>query len=76
MNRAEIPGNAGDVMEKKFLTPVEVSERYSGAIDVRTLANWRSVGKGPPFTKIGGKVLYQFDSLIEWEQARTVLPST
>ena len=62
-------------MGKTFLTPVEVSERYGGAIDVATLANWRAAGKGPPFTKIGGKVLYRFDSLIEWEQARTVVPS-
>lgn len=57
---------------KKFLTPQELSERYGGRISVRTLANWRSQGSGPPFTKIGGAILYDNDRLSEWEQRNTV----
>ena len=48
-----------DVEPKKlFLTPAEVSERYGYGLSVRTLANWRSSGTGPVFSKIGGCVLY------------------
>lgn len=55
-----------------YLTPSEVSERYRGKIKVRTLANWRSSGKGgPPYTKLGGKVAYPLSLLIEWEARRT-----
>lgn len=54
-----------------FLTPKEVSDRYKKKITERTLANWRSSGEGPRFTKIGGRVLYSLDSVIEWESRRT-----
>jgi len=50
----------------QFLTTQEVSDRYSGKISARTLNN------GPPFTKIGGKVLYPVSKLVEWEQRNTV----
>lgn len=55
-----------------FLTPAELVERYKGKITVRTLANWRSNGVSPPFTKVGGRILYPFDELVEWEHRRTV----
>jgi hypothetical protein len=57
---------------KQFLTPVELSERWGGRINVRTLANWRSSGDGPPFFKIGGAVLYGIDVLEKWEAERLV----
>ena len=43
-------------MEKKLLCPKDVEEIYS--IGIRTLANWRSLGEGPGYVKLGGKVLY------------------
>lgn len=55
-----------------YLTPAKVSERWGGRITVRTLNNWRTNGQGPPFTKIGGAVLYRADELDRWEKARTV----
>ncbi len=58
--------------KKQFLTPAEVSERYEGNLSVRTLANWRSQGTGPAFSKIGGSVLYPLNKLIEWEEMNTV----
>lgn len=67
----EVPG-AGISATKRFLTPQEVSARYDGRITVRTLANWRSQGKGPPFTKVGGPILYPVDQLETWEQSNTV----
>ena len=56
----------------EFLTPAEVSARYSGRISVRTLSNWRNLGSGPPYTKLGGKVLYPLERLVEWERRNTV----
>ncbi len=55
-----------------FLTPSEVSARYGGNITERTLANWRSQGSGPEYTKIGGKIMYPVFKLVEWEQRNTV----
>jgi hypothetical protein len=56
----------------QFLTAQDVSTRYGGKISVRTLNNWRNIGNGPPFTKVGGKVLYSLEKLIEWEKRNTV----
>lgn len=58
-------------MEVQYLTPTELAARYKGRITVRTLANWRSTKNGPRFTKIGGRVLYPVDAVIEWEKSRT-----
>jgi hypothetical protein len=57
---------------KLFLTPAELVERYNGKVTIRTLANWRSAGISPPFTKVGGRILYPLNQLIEWEKRRTV----
>jgi len=57
---------------KKFLTPSELSQRWGGRITVRTLANWRSSGSGPPFTKIGGAILYDANRVNDWETSNTV----
>lgn len=61
-----------DVNGKKYFTPEELVERYKCQVTVRTLANWRSAGTSPPFTKIGGRILYPVQDLIEWEKRRTV----
>lgn len=55
-----------------YLTPAEVAERFRGTISVRTLANWRSMGIGPKFTKVGGRILYPVHEVVEWEAQRTV----
>lgn len=57
---------------KKFLTPSEVVERYEGKISTRTLANWRCSGVGPPYVKVGGRILYKIELVVEWENNRTV----
>jgi predicted DNA-binding transcriptional regulator AlpA len=36
------------------------------------LNNWRSEGGGPPFCKLGGRVLYRLKDLDRWLDARTV----
>ncbi|MDO3620230.1 helix-turn-helix domain-containing protein [Ralstonia pseudosolanacearum] len=55
-----------------YLTPQQLAARYNNRISVRTLANWRSAGTGPTFSRIGGRILYRLDSLVEWENKRTV----
>lgn len=55
-----------------YLTPTELVQRYRGSITIRTLANWRSTGEGPRYTKIGGRVLYPVDAVKTWEESRTL----
>jgi hypothetical protein len=43
-------------LEHQFLTPTEVASRLR--VSAKTLANWRSQNKGPPHTKLGGRILY------------------
>lgn len=58
--------------DAKYLTPQELSDRYRGEITVRTLANWRCLGVGPKFTKVGGRILYPLAEVLSWERSRTV----
>lgn len=55
-------------MSAEYLTAKELSQRYCGAITIGTLAAWRSMKKGPPYTKIGDKVLYPIVELKSWEK--------
>ena len=38
--------------ESKFLTPVDVTERYRGGVSPGTLSNWRTQKIGPSYVKI------------------------
>lgn len=51
----------------EFFTADDLVIRWKQTITVGTLANWRSKKRGPPFVKIGGKVLYPVAALLEWE---------
>lgn len=62
-------------MFSEALTPEELSARWKGRITVGTLANWRSRGYGPGFTKVGARVLYPLESVITWEKAQHNDPS-
>jgi hypothetical protein len=50
--------------DKRYADPFEV-ERITG-IPRSTLAKRRVYGDGPPFVKIGAKVLYDIDELKDW----------
>lgn len=53
----------------------EGNERLSGGgITKGTWRNWRSAGKGPPFYRVGGRVLYKRSEVVEWIEAHRVLP--
>lgn len=60
--------------QKTFLNAVQLAKRWNNAVSPGTLANWRSQGKGPPYQKIGSKVLYRLDLVIEWEQKQQIQP--
>jgi hypothetical protein len=55
----------------KLLTPGQLALRWRGTISLGTLANWRSLGKGPPFLKLGGRVRYPVDGLVAYEKQNT-----
>ena len=52
---------------EKYLTPDELCARWKGATALGTLANWRSLGVGPIWTKLRGRVLYALVDVETWE---------
>lgn len=64
-------------MSDDLLTPIELAAMLD--MSPRTLANWRSNGKGPPYVKIGveppeghqdrRKVRYQRQTAEQWASA-------
>ena len=54
----------------EYATPEDLVERYRGRVTKRTLNNWRCNKEGPLPTKIGGRVLYKWSDVFEWERSR------
>jgi len=50
--------------EYEYLTPKDVSERFN--VSTKTLANWRSQGKGPAYFKLGNKIKYSIEKVKKW----------
>ncbi|WP_313679762.1 helix-turn-helix transcriptional regulator [Corynebacterium stationis] len=46
--------------------PAELSEELG--VNVGTLANWRSTGKGPKFVRIAGRIHYMRTDVEQWIQ--------
>ena len=55
-------------MSDSFFTPEDLAQRWE--IMLTTLDQWRWSGKGPIFTKIGGKVRYSVKDVEHYEQQR------
>ena len=53
-------------MTNPFLTSKEVADRWR--LSDQTLANWRSAGKGPPFIRVGSRVLYPIEGIHAYEK--------
>ncbi len=54
-------------MDKKFLTESEVAEMIG--LSRQTLANWRSLGRGPAYCKIGGHaVRYSKEEILRFAE--------
>lgn len=54
-----------------FLTPDALLARWKSQVTSATLATWRCRGSGPPFVKIGGRVLYRLEDVVAWEAKNT-----
>lgn len=65
-------GRTSVVHQESLATPAEVAAFLGGDFSEKTLANWRSAGKGPKFLKVGGLVRYRWSSVNAWvdEQSR------
>lgn len=57
----------------KYFRPEEVCRRWRDQIKPDTLANWRSLQIGPPYSKFGKTVLYRVDLLEQWERKNLYL---
>lgn len=63
-----VEGDRGSAREL-FLTPQELVERWRGRVTLKTLENWRGLGKGPDFYRVSrGIVLYRIADVDEWER--------
>lgn len=56
--------------QAEYLTIDELAARWKGVVHKGTLANWRAATpvRGPAFVKIGTKVLYPLEKVVQWEQ--------
>lgn len=54
--------------EDPWLTREEVSERLQ--VPVKTLAQWASAKKGPPYRRFGRHTRYKLSQCISWENAQ------
>jgi hypothetical protein len=53
----------------KHLHQVELARRWQ--ISPRTLERWRWLKAGPPYLKIGGRVVYRLEDVESFELAQT-----
>lgn len=49
-----------------FVTEDQLAQRWH--MSPRTLQRWRQEGKGPPYLKLGGRVVYPLAEVEVWEQ--------
>lgn len=56
----------GAPMDQRHLNEFELSDRWH--ISERTLQRWRWKKKGPPYLKIGGRVVYRLSDIEAWEE--------
>lgn len=58
--------NAGPAARPvKHLNQIALSDRWG--ISHRTLERWRWIGEGPPYLKIGGRVVYRLEDIERYE---------
>lgn len=51
---------------KVYLTSAQLAERWQS--DTGTLANMRSQGRGPDYTKPAGRILYDIHDVLRYEE--------
>jgi hypothetical protein len=72
MTVISVPGTEpeGGHRDDERLTPDEVVARWRHRVNKKTLANWRSLGTGPRFTRIGNRILYPLTAIMSYEEKR------
>ena len=61
-------------MAKKLLSTAEVAALTG--LKPKTLANWRSQNKGPPYVKVSAYLVrYPEDRLAKWIDSRLIVPN-
>src|SRR6266511_2940742 len=58
--------------KEELLTVDDLVDRYRGLVPKRTIDYWRYTKKGPPFIKIGRRVLHPLAGVIAWERKRMI----
>lgn len=56
---------------EEFLSTDQVVDRLDGQLSRSTLNKWRCDGKGPPYCKLGSRVVYPVSGLMAFLEART-----
>lgn len=57
-----------------YVSAAQIAEMF--LVSQQTLANWRSAGAGPPFRKMGVRVLYRVSEVEAWLTQRTSTSAT
>lgn len=55
-------------MSTRHLNQIDLARRWN--ISHRTLERWRWKRIGPPFIKLGGRIVYRLDDVLAFETAR------
>ena len=55
------------------MTPEDLSERTGKPPS--TLAQWRYLGRGPAYIKVGSHVRYRIEDVLEWEDVNRHEPA-
>lgn len=59
---------AGEIRPVRHLNQVELARRWN--LSPRSLERWRWLRHGPPFLRIGGRVVYRLEDIEAYEAAR------
>jgi hypothetical protein len=55
-------------MDTRHLNQIDLARRWR--VSERTLERWRWLKQGPPYLKIGGRVVYRRDQIENYEAAQ------
>ena len=55
-------------MTIKHLNQIDLARRWN--ISHRTLERWRWKHEGPPFIKLGGRIVYRLEDILAFERER------
>ena len=65
-----LPHRGDDYRPDEFWRETELASRWR--LSVRTLQRWRQNGSGPPWLKIGGRIVYSLRDIRALEATRAV----